>query len=105
MSSPARWCAPAITQTSRPTPERASYSPRGIGCSRSKQFSELLDGESGVADNAAHREGIHRVVARNGKNALTVSHHDMFALAQNTETRLLQSAYRLKVGNSGNFAH
>jgi lipoic acid synthetase len=78
---------------------------RGIGCSRSEQFSELLDGESGVADNAAHREGIHRVVARNGKNALTVSHHDMFALAQNTETRLLQSAYRLKVGNSGNFAH
>ena len=50
-------------------------------------------------------KGIHRVVARNGKNALTVSHHDMFALAQNTETRLLQSAYRLKVGNSGNFAH
>src|SRR5664280_2039125 len=105
MWSPARWCVPAITPTSRPTPERGWCRFARHRLCRSEQFSELLDGESGVADNAAHREGIHRVVARNGKNALAIRHDDVSTLPQNAESNLLQSTNSLKVGNSGNFAH
>ena len=76
-----------------------------IESGRSEKFSELLNGKSGVADNSAHSERIHRIVPWNGQNALTVSHHDMLALAQNTEARLFHSTYRLKVRNSGKFAH
>jgi len=65
----------------------------------------LLDGQSGVADNAAHGESIHRIVAWNGQDALAVGHHDVFALTQNAETSLLQRAHRLKVRNPGKLTH
>ena len=71
----------------------------------SEQFAKLLDGEPGVTNDPTHREGIHRVVARNRKDALAVRHDDMFTLPQNAESSPLQSPNRLKMENSWKLAH
>jgi hypothetical protein len=70
-----------------------------------EQFAKLLDGESGVANDAAHGEGIDRVVTRNGKNALSIRHDDVFSLPQNAKSSLLQSAYCVEMGNPWKFSH
>jgi hypothetical protein len=56
----------------------------------SKQRPELLDGEPRVADDSAHREGVHRIVARDGDNPGDVGHDDVFALTSDSEPGLLE---------------
>ena len=46
-----------------------------------QEIAELLNGKAGVARDTTHRDGIDRVVARNGQNPRTVPHHHVLALA------------------------
>jgi hypothetical protein len=71
----------------------------------SEQFAKLLDCESCVTNDSTHGEGIHRVVARNRKDALAVRHDDMFTLPQNAESSPLQGPNSVKVGDSWKLAH
>ena len=61
---------------------------------RSQQLSKLLNCQAGIAQNSAHYEGVDRILAWNRQDSLTVRHHDMLALTQNTKSGLLQGANR-----------
>jgi hypothetical protein len=52
----------------------------------------LLDGQPGVARDAAHRECIDRIVAGDDHDALTIAHDNVFALAHNPESGFFESA-------------
>lgn len=70
-----------------------------------KELAEFLDGETRVAHNAAHREGIHGIMSWNGQDPRSVRHHSMTSLAQNAESCLLQCGDGAKVIDSGNTVH
>ena len=74
-----------------------------LGGQSLEQLPELLDRESGVTHKTAHREGIDRVVTRNGENSLAIRHHNMLALACNPETRLLKSTNCIQVVDASDF--
>jgi hypothetical protein len=50
--------------------------PGNSGNEMSKQLPELFDGQSSVADDAAHCEGVHWVVTRNRQNPAAVRHDE-----------------------------
>ena len=57
-----------------------------------EELPELLDRQARIASNTAHGEGVDRVRAREGQNALAVRHHDVLALAHHPKARLLECA-------------
>jgi hypothetical protein len=72
---------------------------------RLEQFFELFDAETSIACNAAHRECVYRIEARNRNNTNTIRHNDMFALAQNSKASLFESLHCFKMINARNFRH
>ena len=42
-------------------------------------FAKLFDRQPRIENNPAHRDGIHRIVARNDHFVRSVRHHDVFA--------------------------
>ena len=64
---------------------------------RSQKFTKLLHGQAGVTRNAAHRERVDWVVARNRHDALTVAHDDVLALTHDSESGLLECAHGVEV--------
>ena len=56
-----------------------------------KKLLELFDSETSVTNDAAHREFVDWVVARNRENTAPVTHHKVLTLADDLETGLLQS--------------
>ena len=56
----------------------------------SEKLLELGGGKVGVGCYRTHRVGVDVVVARDGQANLPVGHDDMFALADNPESRLAQ---------------
>ncbi len=67
----------------------------------SQEVAKLLNRQSRVTGNATHGEGIHRVVARNGHDALTIAHDDVLSLTRNAESGLLQCAHGVEVIDAG----
>ena len=63
----------------------------------SEQFAKLLDGHAGVADDAAHRERLDRVVSGNDDLTNAVAHDDVLALTNDPKARFLQGADRVQV--------
>jgi hypothetical protein len=55
----------------------------------SEELSEFLYGQTGIANDAAHREGIDWIVARDGENAYAIGHDDVLALSHDAEASLL----------------
>lgn len=79
-----------------------------IGRVRLQQFAKLLDRKPGITNKTTHRECVDGIVARNGKDPPTVSHHDVLALTRDPESSLFEGAYRIKViypGNLGQVLH
>ena len=56
-----------------------------------QEFLEFLDGEACVTNDAAHREFVDRVVARDRENATPITHYDVFALVDDFEAGLFVS--------------
>jgi len=54
-----------------------------------KEFAKLLHEQTGVAGDAAHREGVNRVMARTGQNALTIAHDDVLSLTNDSKSGFL----------------
>ena len=58
---------------------------------------EFFGRQSRVPHDAAHRERIYRVMARDREDANAVRHDDMLALTDNPEAGLLQRPDRIQV--------
>ena len=71
----------------------------------SKELPELPFSKSGVLDDAAHREGIDRIVAGNSQDGLAVGHDDVLALASHAEARLFDCCDGPEVVDTGNPGH
>ena len=55
-----------------------------------QEFAKLLNGDTGVARDAAHRESINGIVAGYGQDALPVAHDDVFSLTHDLKSSLFQ---------------
>jgi hypothetical protein len=55
-----------------------------------QQRAELLIGQAGVADDAAHGERVDGIVSRNGDDPDAVGHHDVLALPDDTKAGFLK---------------
>jgi hypothetical protein len=53
----------------------------------SEQFTEPLDGESGIPDNAAHRKRVDWGIPGDRQNSLAVCHDDVSTFAAECENR------------------
>jgi hypothetical protein len=62
----------------------------------------LFDAESSIARNAAHRESVYWIVARNRHNANTIRHDDVFTLAQDAKAGLFQRLHGIEMIDAGN---
>ncbi|OAP91222.1 hypothetical protein A4H96_07870 [Acidithiobacillus ferrooxidans] len=67
-----------------------------------KQLSKLFRCQTCVTHNTSKCKSIDRVVAWDGKNACTIGHNNVFALANDAETRLLKSANCCEMIDAGN---
>lgn len=71
----------------------------------SEEFAKLLGRESRIPYDPAHRERVHRIVARDSEDARAVGHHRVLPLADDPEARLLERADRVEVVDAGDLAH
>ena len=70
-----------------------------------QQLAELLGGQSCISYNSTESKAFDRVIPRDDHLAVAIAHHDVFALADDLEVRLLQSAYSRQMIDSGNIRH
>ena len=63
---------------------------------------ELFNRKPCISNNTTQGKCIDRVVARNGQDALTITHNDVFALTHNSKPGLFKRAYCVKVIDAGN---
>lgn len=70
-----------------------------------QQSLELVDSETGIADDASHRIGIDRIVPGNCEYSLSVSHYGVLTLPSDTKSRFLERAYSDLVVYSGQSRH
>lgn len=68
-----------------------------------QQVAKLLFSESGITNNAAHREGVDGVVPRDRHDAAPVRHDDVFALTGDSEAGFFQGTDGVEVVYAGNF--
>lgn len=79
-------------------PPRAVRLTAGLGVTaRSEQLAELLNRKTGITNDTAKGEGIHRVVTRDGQDASATGHDDVLALTHDYKARLLQGAHGIKM--------
>lgn len=71
----------------------------------SEQPLELFDGEPCVTHDAAHRIGVHGIVAGYGEDSRAVGHDDVLSLACDAEASLLERSNGLLVMNPRNLGH
>ena len=67
-----------------------------------EKLTKLFNRKACVSNNTTQRKCIDRVVARNGQDAQTIAHNDVFALTHNSKPGLFKCAYRVKVIDAGN---
>ncbi len=59
------------------------------GVSRLKQLLEIFNRQASILNDTTHRVRIDRIVPGDGQNTCPLAHHNMFALANDTESRFL----------------
>jgi len=62
-----------------------------------QQITELLDRQTRIASDAAHRECIDRVVPRDCNDARSIAHDNMLSLTRDMKAGFLESAHSVKV--------
>lgn len=70
-----------------------------------QQIAEFLGGQTGVLYNSTKSKAFDRVMPRDDHLTVAITHHDVLALADDLEVRLLQSAYSRQMIDSGNIRH
>jgi hypothetical protein len=65
-----------------------------------QKFLELLNRESGIVDDTAHRIRIHGIVPRDSQDTLAIAHHNMLALADDLESSLFERPHRTLMINA-----
>ena len=71
---------------------------RGLGPRALEKLLELIDGQTGIPNDAAHREGIDRVVARNRDEARAVAQDRVLCAGTNyAKPGLLERPNRVQV--------
>ena len=70
-----------------------------------EELLEFFDRQPGIPHDAAHRKGIHRVMAWYREDANTIRQDNVLALTNNPKARLLQSPHRIQMINAGNLRH
>src|SRR5437588_9843879 len=83
----------------------ASRRPLFIDDVPSEQLFEFFDRQACVTHDAAHRECVDGIMARDGEDAYTVGHDDVLTLTNDAEARLLQSFDRVRMIDAGNLRH
>src|SRR5690349_21559719 len=91
------------TCSGEPQNLRVMITPRVLRASQ--QFSEFLDGQTGVANDPTQGECLDGIVPWNRDLQGAIAHHDMFSLANYLEARFLQCSYRVQVIDARNFRH
>ena len=87
-------CTNPIPNSSRTSRKLSAVrSNSGLDWSSSQKLAELVGRESGVPDDAAHRERVHWVRSRDCQNALAVRHNDMLAFPNYSEASLLKGSH------------
>ena len=76
----------------RPKTQLHRLDAKGSQQSGRLQQSTFTRGETGIADDAAHRVGVDRSVPRNSQDAGTVSHDDGLSLPEHLEPSLLENS-------------
>jgi hypothetical protein len=71
----------------------------------SQELPKLVDGQSGVAGDPAHRYRIDGIVAREHDFTRSIRHDDVLTLSENPETDLLQCADRIEMINPWQLRH
>src|SRR6266480_7213238 len=71
----------------------------------SEELPEFLTRKASILSDTAHSVCVDGIVTRDGQDPTTIGHHDVFALANDSETSLLQGPHRLQVRNAGNLRH
>jgi hypothetical protein len=66
-----------------------------------EQLAEAFERQTRVLDDAAHRDGIDRIVARDRQDPLAVAHHDVLALTHDPEAGFLQRPHRVQMVDAG----
>jgi hypothetical protein len=89
----------------RRLPSRTSSAASTCSTASLHELPELLWRKPGILSDAAHREGVDWVVARNGQNPPAIRHDDVFAFTNHLEARLLQSSHGLEVRDSRDLRH
>ena len=67
------------------------------GQNKLQEFAELLDRMTSITGNAAHGDGVNRVVTRNGEDSRSIAHHDVLALTKDDKACLFKRPNRIEV--------
>ena len=70
-----------------------------------QERAEFLFTEPGIADDAAHRKCVNGIVPGDGDDSYTVGHHDVLALAGDSEAGFLQSSSGIMMIDTRNARH
>ena len=70
-----------------------------------KEILELLDCQTSIVNDAAHRISINWIVARNCEYSPAIAHDHVLTLIHDPETSLLKGANRPKMINPWNLWH
>ena len=73
--------------------------------SPSQQLLELFGCETCVVNNAPHRISVNRIVPGDSEDSGAIRHDNVFALANDAKSRLLQGSHSIKVIYTRNLAH
>jgi hypothetical protein len=68
-----------------------------------QKVAKLLDGKASVANDAAEREGVDRVMSWDGEDAHAVRHDDVLTLTDNGKPGLLESTHSIEVIDTRDF--
>jgi len=71
----------------------------------SKKLLELLDCQTGIADNCSHRVGIDRIIARHDNPDRTLRHENVFALSIDVKAGCLQGFDGAQMIYAGKLRH
>lgn len=67
-----------------------------------EKLAKLFNAKTCVSNNTAQGKCVNRIVARNGQDALTVAHNDVFALTHDSKPGLFKRSHCVKVIDAGN---
>jgi hypothetical protein len=92
--------APSLTKPPIQFPTTHAFTKLGAGCSNSgldrspsQKLAKLVDRQSSIPNDPAHRERVHWIASRDRQNALAIRHDDMLAFPNHSEASFLEGSH------------